>query len=404
MQWSRFENPLFPGPSAQADHSGPFVGTPKPNSLARSLNVKIVCIIHSLDGGGAERVMASLASRLVARKHTVTLVTLDDGTVERHAVDERVARQRLNLMLESRGLAAKYFNTRNRVTAIRAVIGNQAPDVVLSFCDRTNILALMASRALDIPVVVSERSDPAEQNLGTVWEYLRGRSYSKAATIIALTESSAAHLRERFTPAVRVIPSAVELPPIQSERESAMENRRILGVGRFEREKGFDRLIDAFAAIATSRPDWSLRILGEGSERANLESQIRELELSDRVTLPGWIQPVWEELAKATIFALPSRYEGFPSALLEAMACGVPSVAVDCPSGPRVVINDDQSGLLVADDTSALSRGIARLIDDDAYREQIGAVAKNVVDRFGWDAMVDAYEETLLAAAGKTKS
>ncbi len=377
---------------------------PESNPLARSLNVKIVCIIHSLDGGGAERVMASLASRLVARRHSVTLVTLDDGTVERHAVDERVVRQRLNLMLESRGLAAKYFNTRNRVAAIRAVIRNQAPDVVLSFCDRTNILVLMASRALDIPVVVSERSDPAEQNLGTVWEYLRGRSYSKAAAIIALTEHSAAHLRERFTTTVRVIPSAVDLPPIQSQRDSAIENRRILGLGRFQSEKGFDRLIDAFAAIATSRPDWSLRILGEGSERASLENQIRQLGLSDRVTLPGWIQPVWEELAQATIFALPSRYEGFPSALLEAMACGVPSVAVDCPSGPRAVINDDQTGLLVADDTSALSRGIARLIDDDAFREQIGAVAKHVVDRFGWEPMVDVYEETLLAAASKTKS
>ena len=111
---------------------------------------------------------------------------------------------------------------------------------------------------------------------------------------------------------------------------------------------------------------------------------------------------MWDEMAAATIFALSSRYEGFPSALLEAMACGVPSLAVDCPSGPRAVINDVQSGLLVADDTSALSRGIVRLIDDDAYREQIGAVGKNVVDRFGWETMVDAYEQTLLAAANKT--
>ncbi len=364
--------------------------------------MKIVCIIHSLDGGGAERVMAALTSRLVAREHAVTLVTLDDGTCERHSVDERVVRRRLDLMFESRGLAAKYFNTRNRVNAIRAAIRNEAPDVVLSFCDRTNILALMASRALDIPVVLSERSDPAEQNLGTVWEYLRGRTYPKAAAIIALTESSAAHLRERSAAAVTVIPSAVDLPPIQSDRESAIRNRRILGVGRLENEKGFDRLIDAFATIAPSQPNWSLRILGEGSARASLENQIRELGLSDRVTMPGWIQPVWDELAEATIFALPSRYEGFPSALLEAMACGVPSVAVDCPSGPRAVINDDQCGLLVANDTTGLSSGIARLIDDAAFREQIGVVGTNVVDRFGWEKMVDAYEETLVAVANKT--
>ena len=162
-----------------------------------------------------------------------------------------------------------------------------------------------------------------------------------------------------------MIPSAVDLPPIQSDRESAIRNRRILGIGRLENEKGFDRLIDAFATISPSQPSWSLRILGEGSERASLEDQIRELGLSDRVTMPGWIQPVWDELAEATIFALPSRYEGFPSALLEAMACGVPSVAVDCPSGPRAVINDDQCGLLVADDTDCtVAAESSRLIDD----------------------------------------
>lgn len=364
--------------------------------------MKIVCIIHSLDGGGAERVMAALASHLVLREHAVTLVTLDDGAVERHSVDDQVDRQRLDLMFESRGLAAKFFNTRNRVTAIRAAIRKHAPDVVLSFCDRTNILVLMAARTLDMPIVISERSDPSQQNLGTVWEYLRNHTYRNATSIIALTETSATHLRERFATTVKVIPSAVDLPPIQSDRESAIRNRRILGVGRLEHEKGFDRLIDAFATISASQPNWSLRILGEGSARASLEDQIRKLGLSQRATMPGWVRPVWDELAESTIFALPSRYEGFPSALLEAMACGVPSVAVDCPSGPRAVINDDQCGLLVPNDTTALSSGMVRLIDDAAFREQIGVVGKNVVDRFGWDIMVNAYEDALVAAANKT--
>lgn len=370
--------------------------------------MKIVCIIHSLDGGGAERVMAALASRLVGREHTVTLITLDNGAVERHSVDERVIRQRLDLMFESRGLAAKFFNTRNRVTAIRAAIRKHAPDVVLSFCDRTNILVLMAARTLDVPIVISERSDPSQQNLGTVWEYLRNHSYRNATSIIALTESSAAHLRDRFPTTVQVIPSAVATPPIQSDRESAIRNCRVLGVGRLENEKGFDRLIDAFAAIAADQPNWTLRILGEGSARDRLEDQVRVLGLSDRVSMPGWVRPVWNELAESTIFALPSRYEGFPSALLEAMACGVPSISVDCPSGPRAVIQLDpsglveQNGLLVPNDTAALSSGIVRLIEDAEFREQIGLAGKQVVDRFNWETMVDAYEKTLVAAVNQS--
>ena len=345
--------------------------------------------------------MASLASQLVARGHAVTLITLDDGAIERHQVDRRVVRQRLDLPTESRGLKAKLLNTRHRIHRLRTAILDETPDVVLSFCDRTNILALTAAKNLGFPVVVSERSDPSQQQLGTLWEYLRHRTYPRATAIIALTETSANSLRARFASPVQVIPSAVDVPPLRSDREAAIGRRRIIGVGRLETEKGFDRLVDAFASFSGDLPDWSLRILGEGSRRGSLEQQIRDLGLSDRVTMPGWIRPVWEELAAATIFALPSRYEGFPSALLEAMAVGVPSVAVDCASGPRAVIDDLNTGLLVANEVVGLSDGIRRLIADDELRERIGAAGQKVVERFAWDKMVDAYESVLLNAASQ---
>jgi GalNAc-alpha-(1->4)-GalNAc-alpha-(1->3)-diNAcBac-PP-undecaprenol alpha-1,4-N-acetyl-D-galactosaminyltransferase len=357
--------------------------------------VKIACIIHSLDGGGAERVIASLASRLAARHHAVTLITLDDGARERHAVDRGVARRRLDLMSESRGLFAKIVQTRRRVKALRDAIVEAAPDAVLSFCDRTNVLVMMATRNLGIPVVISERSDPLQQNLGTAWEYLRDRSYPRATAMVALTETSAWYLRKRFGSTVDVIPSAVDIPPLTSDRALATRQRRIIGVGRLEREKGFDRLVDAFAKIAGNCPGWSLRILGEGSMRGSLERRIDHHQLADRIELRGWVRPVWEELAASTIFALPSRYEGFPSALLEAMAVGVPSVAVDCESGPRSVINNRRCGLLVPDSVGALADGIDQLIKDDSRRETLGAGGKDVVARFSWDSMVDAYEGVL---------
>lgn len=357
--------------------------------------MKIACIIHSLDGGGAERAIAALASRLAKREHSVTLITLDDGSRERHGVDPAVARRRLDLMSHSGGLVARIIRTRRRVRAVRDAIGEAAPDVVLSFCDRTNILVLMASKNLDVPVVISERSDPSQQDLGAAWEYLRSRTYRRAAAIIALTESSASYLGKRLGSSVDVIPSAVDIPPISSDRESAVRSRRILGVGRLEYEKGFDRLIEAFAQIACDSPGWSLRILGEGSLRGSLEERIERHRLADRVELAGWIQPIWEELAAATLFALPSRYEGFPSALLEAMAVGVPSIAVDCESGPRAVIGDDQCGLLVDNTITALAAGIDQLIKDDARREALGVAGKDVAARFSWDRMVDGYEVVL---------
>jgi glycosyltransferase involved in cell wall biosynthesis len=345
--------------------------------------------------------MASLCSRLAARGHDVTLITLDDGRRDRHRVDPAVKRKHLNVMSNSRGWLAKFSNTRNRVLRVRAAINATAPEVVLSFCDRTNILTLMAARGLSLPVIVSERSDPAQQQLGTAWEWLRNRTYRSASSIVALTDASAQHLRSRFGVPVTVIPSAVDPPPLESNRSAARSTKRIVAAGRLEYEKGFDRLLDVFAGLPETCSDWSLRILGEGSARADLERQVASLNLSDRVTMPGWVEPIWEELASATMFVLPSRYEGFPSALMEAMAMGVPSIAVDCESGPRAVIRDPSWGMLVPNEVGALSAGIRRLIEEPEYREQLGQAGKQVVEQFGWDAMIERYESLLAKAAAR---
>jgi GalNAc-alpha-(1->4)-GalNAc-alpha-(1->3)-diNAcBac-PP-undecaprenol alpha-1,4-N-acetyl-D-galactosaminyltransferase len=218
----------------------------------------------------------------------------------------------------------------------------------------------LATQRRQVPVVVSERSDPSRQKLGPIWERLRRQKYKRVDAVVALTDASADYLRGYLGRPVIVIPSAVDRPPMSSDRIVAQANRRIVGLGRLEHEKGFDRLLDAFSDLTVRAPegeqDWSLRIIGEGSMRGQLESKVQQLGLSDRVSLPGWIRPVWSELSAATIFVLPSRYEGFPSALLEAMAVGVPSLSVDCESGPRAVLTDNVNGLLVPNDLSAVQQ------------------------------------------------
>ncbi len=339
--------------------------------------------------------MSALASRLAIRGHVVTLVTLDNGQNDRHQVADSVARRPLDLMRESHGLTAKLLNTRRRMIAIRKAIQDARPDVVLSFCDRTNILVLLALARRPEPVVVCERSDPAEQQLGTFWEYQRKRTYRRAARVVALTGTAASKLQDLSATPVVVIPSAVDPPPCCSDRDAAVRRSRIIGIGRLEHEKGFDRLIQAFAIATARSPAWTLRILGEGSQREALHRLAQDLNVRDRVSLPGWVQPVWNEIAEATLFVLPSRYEGFPSALLEAMAVGVPCIAVDCESGPRAIIHHESDGLLVEATVSGLAEGIRRMIDEPTGREQMAERGKSVVERFGWDAMVDAYEQLL---------
>jgi glycosyltransferase involved in cell wall biosynthesis len=212
--------------------------------------------------------------------------------------------------------------------------------------------------------------------------------------VVALTDRAAEHLRS-FSSRVCVIPSGIDPPQQLSDRSVAAENKRIVGAGRLEAEKGFDRLVEAFAHATATSPGWKLVIYGEGSLRQALQDRCAALGIDRRVEFPGWVSPLQPELAKATIFCLSSRYEGFPSVLLEAMSMGVPAISVDCESGPRKIIDHGLNGLLVEPTASGLADGLARWIRDADHRETLAKAGRNVLQRYSFDAMTDQYEALL---------
>jgi len=366
--------------------------------------MRLTCVIHSLNGGGAERVMASLASRLSDRGHEVTLVTLDDGKKNRHQVAASVTRVCLDRMRPSRNRFSGILANLGRVVALRRSLAKSRPEVVLSFCDSTNVLTLVSTLGWSIPVVVSERSDPSSQRLAAPWQWLRTKLYRNAARVIVLTEAAARTVAPWCSAPPIVIASAVDFPPDPPPDSDVGGDKVptcgrppiVLGIGRLEIEKGFDQLLIAFAAVAPRHPDWRLVIYGEGSLRGELERLRDGLGLRDRVDLPGWVRPIWPAIRGGELFVLPSRYEGFPSALLEAMACGLACVAFACPSGPSAIIRDGVDGLLVPPgDTDALAIAIEKCIGDPVLRSELGRAATGVTVRFGWSAMTDAYEQVL---------
>lgn len=372
--------------------------------------MRLTAVIHSLHGGGAERVMAKLVSRLAARGHQVTLITLDDGAKDRHAVSAVVARVHLDSGPQATGRIARLLAARRRLVGLRRAIRQTAPDVVLSFCDATNVSTLLATFGLAVPVVVSERSDPAAQPLSSGKAWLRRRLYRRAAEVVVLTPAAARTVASWSSRPPVTIPSAVDPPPAETGRAAIASDgvaadrtgrKTIIGVGRLEPEKGFDQLLEAFARLACDFPDWDLEIHGDGSQRESLGESCDRRGLSERVRWPGWTTPIWPALRAADLFVLPSRYEGFPSALLEAMAVGLACVATDCPSGPRAIIRDSLDGILVTpDDPAALAAAMGRCMADADERSRLGEQARDVVRRFGWNRMVEAYEEVLKRAAG----
>jgi glycosyltransferase involved in cell wall biosynthesis len=167
-----------------------------------------------------------------------------------------------------------------------------------------------------------------------------------------------------------------------------LDSKTVLAAGRLVRQKGFDFLIRAFAGVAAARPDWRLRIVGNGRERAALEQLIREHGLADVVTIAPPANDMAAELERAAIFALSSREEGFPLTLLEAMSKGMAVVSFDCPTGPADIIEDRRNGLLVPPrDPEALARALLEMIEDDELRRRCAAAASETGRSYGMEAI-----------------
>ncbi len=282
---------------------------------------------------------------------------------------------------------------------MRKEIRASSPDVVISFIDTTNVLTLLASVGLRIPVIVSERSHPDQHPIGSAWTRLRSLLYRHADGIVVqshgLRDWASGLVRDD---AIHVIPNPVKPVLNGSEYPSHRQGsgRTVVAMGRLVSEKRFDLLLRAFCQCTKTHDDWSLIIVGEGEERRSLETLTRELGLEGRVKLPGLVQDPAHILHGADVFVLSSSYEGFPNALLEAMACGLAVISTDCGSGPREIVRNGVNGLLVApNDVDALAAAMDRLMEDPEQRERLGARAVEVADRFGVEMVMGMWNAAI---------
>jgi GalNAc-alpha-(1->4)-GalNAc-alpha-(1->3)-diNAcBac-PP-undecaprenol alpha-1,4-N-acetyl-D-galactosaminyltransferase len=268
------------------------------------------------------------------------------------------------------------------------------PDVLLSFIDVSNVHAVLAASGLDVRVVISERTDPAmNRAISRPWRILRRLCYWRADVVVAQTDGAARWLEDQCKVNVQVIPNSLRV----LSTPAVARERLIIAVGRLKREKGFDLLLDAFASLKSRFPDWSVRILGEGPERGALEHQANALQIVDSVEFAGAVGNVEDWMARAALLVHPSRREGFPNAVLEAMAMGMAVICTDCRSGPSELIEDGVNGRLVpVDDGRRLAIAMDELMSDGALRERFGANASAVRERYSASKLMDIWERCLL--------
>ena len=331
-------------------------------------NLRLTFVIESLGGGGAQRVLSSLAAELCDLGQQISVVTYADDGPDLVLLDPRVERLSARLGGSSRHALDALSGNVRRIAGLRSLVRRSRPDVVIAFVGATNILTLLACIGLGVPVVISERNDPARQSLGRVWDVLRRALYRKAAIVTANSAAAVAALQS-YVPAAKLRHIPNPLPPRRDPWTPDAGDPFVLAVGRLNRQKGFDVLLDAFARFAPRYPDWRLVILGEGPERDALTRQADSLGLADIVRLEGFADPT-PYYQRCRMFVLPSRFEGMPNALLEAMGHGCPTIStMGVTAGTRAVPPEDPQALADAMSALAADEELARRLGSQARRE-----------------------------------
>lgn len=349
----------------------------------------LLLVTDSLGCGGSERQLVDMADFWAGKGVRVTLATWSGpSTPDFYAPDPAVAREYLGPEGASLGAHVR------RVRAMRSLIRELQPDAVLSFLPRSNVPALLAGIGQEVRIVVSERAHPQhDTSLTLPWRMLRRLTYARANTVVSQTHVTAAWIRDHWGHPPCVIPNALRILPAPI----GLRENLVVGVGRLVRQKGFDLLLDAFARISPGFPEWRVAILGVGPEHDCLVGQRDALGLKGRVEFPGRVRDVERWLSRAGLVVQPSRFEGFPNAVLEAMGMGAPVISADCPAGPADIIENGTNGCLVpVGDPTALAQAMERLFADAALRQRLGFSAISVRDRFRQETVMEQWRSTLV--------
>ncbi len=322
--------------------------------------------LPSLSGGGAERAMLNLAHGLAECGHAVDLVLAQAKGPYLGEVQDSV---RLVDLKASRVLTS--------LPALARYLRREEPEALVSALDYASIVALWARRLAGIPirVVVNEQNtisisarESARRRERMVprlakrfyrWaDHVTGNSHGVADDLSQVTGLPRERIKVLYNPVVTPELRQKARAPLNHPWFEAGQRPVVLAVGRLTKQKDFPTLIRAFAQVRQARPA-RLLILGEGPDRAALEALITQLGLVDDVALPGFVENPYAYMSRASLYVLSSRWEGLPTVLIEALYCGPPVIATDCPSGPREILADGQHGLLVpVGDATALTQAI----------------------------------------------
>jgi glycosyltransferase involved in cell wall biosynthesis len=363
--------------------------------------MKVAIYIDRMDlRGGAQRVVSNLCHGWARRGWEVHLIVVS-GSSPAFPIPAEVKQHRLATRHKRRGLLGVWDNWQH-VRALGRFVAAEGLDAVLAVSAVANIHLAQADLPKRVVRVGSEHSYPAHFPLPLYKEWFRRCAYPRLDAIVTPTSEAAEYLGQAYPRARTLgIPNWLTwpLPKGDGSASAAMGRtgrKTFVACGRFDKLKGFARLIMMFDGLKQRLPDWDLIIVGDGEDSALLEAQVDQAKLRDRVFFPGWVADMDSVFRSGDLFVFPSVSEGFALVLAEAMACGLPCISYDCKVGPAEIIRDGVDGVLVpVGDETAFSAAMFRLATDDPERRRLAASCPAVLARLSEDVIQPLWAKVL---------
>ena len=352
--------------------------------------MKIDFYISSLSGGGAEKVLTTLAKAFAKDGHEVSVISLEKRP-QFYTVDESVALIKyVNKKYGIGGMLEDILNIRKHLKASKA-------DVSVSFLSRCNLAVLLASMFRKGKVVVCDRNNPLKEHGKSVF-LLSNLLYMRADRVMVQTEQIKGFYKRFLQKKIGVIENPLDKEVLdgQLQGRNPAREKTILSMGRLEPQKDFKTLIYSFKTISDKYSEWKVKIFGVGDGKKELEELIDSLGLKERVLLCGRTETPFYEMSKASIFVLSSYYEGFPNVLCEAMYAGALCIASDCVSGPRELIQENENGwLFQVEDRDRLTQFMECCITQEEQLEHVRENAKDSVKRLYLENNLQLWKEMI---------
>lgn len=340
---------------------------------------KVLFVIGILGNGGAERVIAALANRLIENNVEVGIVTIYSTR------QDYVLNSKIKLTHVVANNKVKIFRPFERVIKLKNYIQEYNPDCVISFLADVNIHTILACKDSNIPLIVSERNDPYQDPEQKTIRKMRDFLYNKVDGLVLQTDDAKQYFDKRISKKItrKVIANPLT-PKLPFFKGDVVENRLITAC-RLNSQKNLTMMINAIKIVNENGIDCYLDIYGDGPLKKELQNCIEKNNLNDKVHLKGFTNNIHDEMINSKGFLISSNYEGISNSMLEALAIGIPVVATDCPiGGAKMFIENKENGWLTpVGNEQEFSHAIIEMLSNYDKAKDMGREAtkiRNILD------------------------